>query len=189
MTDGLLLPPGGGRKIQAMTLKAGAEQSKIWSAFEADVAPGFDVGAHLHHQAEEVFYVLEGELDLLASSRLPRPADTGAPGSRRPAPRCSGAGREVSCSFPLAARTPSSTQAPSRPGCSSSYPRPATRSTSRSSPTCLPPEDHQTTPRSQRYGAATTFINSRPSQATRSGNESTTGVAHGCASPIGTPCK
>jgi hypothetical protein len=65
MTDGLLLLPGGGRKIQAMTLKAGAEQSKIWSAFEADVAPGFDVGAHLHEHAEEVFYVLEGELDLL----------------------------------------------------------------------------------------------------------------------------
>ena len=66
MTDGLLLPPGAGRRIQSMTLKAGAEQSKIWSTFEADVAPGFDVGAHLHQQAEEVFYVLEGELDLLA---------------------------------------------------------------------------------------------------------------------------
>jgi len=49
-----------------MTLKAGAGQSKVWSAFEAEVAPGFDVGAHLHEQAEEVFYVLEGELDLLA---------------------------------------------------------------------------------------------------------------------------
>jgi oxalate decarboxylase/phosphoglucose isomerase-like protein (cupin superfamily) len=66
MTDGLLLPPGGGRKIQTMTLKAGAEQSKTWSTFEAEVAPGFDVGAHLHTQAEEVFYVLEGELELLA---------------------------------------------------------------------------------------------------------------------------
>ena len=49
-----------------MTLKAGADQSKIWSAFEAEVAPGFDVGAHLHQQAEEVFYALDGELDLLA---------------------------------------------------------------------------------------------------------------------------
>jgi len=49
-----------------MTLKAGADQSTIWSAFEAEVAPGFDVGAHLHQQAEEVFYVLDGELDLLA---------------------------------------------------------------------------------------------------------------------------
>jgi oxalate decarboxylase/phosphoglucose isomerase-like protein (cupin superfamily) len=66
MTDGLLLPPGGGRRIQTMTLKAGAERSATWSTFEAEVAPGFDVGAHLHHQAEEVFYVLEGELDLLA---------------------------------------------------------------------------------------------------------------------------
>jgi len=66
MTDGLLVPPGGGRRIQSMTLKAGAEQSTIWSTFEAEVAPGFDVGAHLHQQAEEVFYVLEGELDLLA---------------------------------------------------------------------------------------------------------------------------
>ncbi len=66
MTDGLLLPPGAGRRIAAMTLKAGAERSAIWSAFEAEVAPGFDVGAHLHEQAEEVFYVLDGELDLLA---------------------------------------------------------------------------------------------------------------------------
>ena len=49
-----------------MTLKAGAEQSAIWSAFEAEVAPGFDVGAHLHLGAEEVFYILDGELDLLA---------------------------------------------------------------------------------------------------------------------------
>jgi oxalate decarboxylase/phosphoglucose isomerase-like protein (cupin superfamily) len=66
MTDGLLLPPGGGREIQTMTLKVGAERSKNWSAFEAEVAAGFDVGAHSHRQAEEVFYVLEGELDLLA---------------------------------------------------------------------------------------------------------------------------
>jgi len=28
MTDGLLLPPGGGRRIQGMTLKAGAGQSE-----------------------------------------------------------------------------------------------------------------------------------------------------------------
>jgi oxalate decarboxylase/phosphoglucose isomerase-like protein (cupin superfamily) len=53
-------------RTQTMTLKAGAEHSKIWSTFEAEVAPGFDVGAHLHRQAEEIFYVLDGELDLLA---------------------------------------------------------------------------------------------------------------------------
>jgi oxalate decarboxylase/phosphoglucose isomerase-like protein (cupin superfamily) len=68
MTEGLLLRPGAGRMIQggAMTLKVGAGQSTAWSAFEAQVAPGFDVGAHLHHHAEELFYILDGELDLLA---------------------------------------------------------------------------------------------------------------------------
>ena len=47
MTDGLLLPPGGGRRIQNMTMKVGAERSKAFSTFEAEIAPGFDVGAHL----------------------------------------------------------------------------------------------------------------------------------------------
>jgi hypothetical protein len=36
MTDGMLLPPGSGRRIQTMTLKAGAEQSTVFSAFEAE---------------------------------------------------------------------------------------------------------------------------------------------------------
>jgi oxalate decarboxylase/phosphoglucose isomerase-like protein (cupin superfamily) len=49
-----------------MTLKVGSEQSARWSAFEAVVGPGFDVGAHRHAEAEEIFYILEGELDLLA---------------------------------------------------------------------------------------------------------------------------
>jgi oxalate decarboxylase/phosphoglucose isomerase-like protein (cupin superfamily) len=68
MTDGLMLPPGAGRSIAGagMTLKVGADQSSAWSAFEALVTPGFDVGAHLHRQAEEFFFILDGELDLLA---------------------------------------------------------------------------------------------------------------------------
>ncbi|MGB8380838.1 MAG: cupin domain-containing protein [Dermatophilaceae bacterium] len=66
MTDGLLVSPGRGRELGGMTLKAGAENSTVWSAFEAEVAPGFDVGAHRHERAEEVFYILSGELDLLA---------------------------------------------------------------------------------------------------------------------------
>jgi oxalate decarboxylase/phosphoglucose isomerase-like protein (cupin superfamily) len=49
-----------------MTLKVGADRSDRWSVFEADVPPGFDVGAHWHGQAEEAFYILDGELDLLA---------------------------------------------------------------------------------------------------------------------------
>jgi quercetin dioxygenase-like cupin family protein len=68
MADGLVLPPGAGHRIggAGMTLKVGAGQSGRWSAFEAEVGPGFDVGAHRHAEAEEIFYVLEGELDLLA---------------------------------------------------------------------------------------------------------------------------
>src|SRR6266516_5470865 len=68
MTDGLVLQPGAGRRIQgaSMTLKVGAGQSAAWSAFDAEVTPGFDVGAHLHRHAEELFYILDGELDLLA---------------------------------------------------------------------------------------------------------------------------
>jgi oxalate decarboxylase/phosphoglucose isomerase-like protein (cupin superfamily) len=68
MTDGLVLPPGTGHRIQgaSMTLKVGAQRSRNWSVFEADVPPGFDVGAHQHGEAEELFYILQGELDLLA---------------------------------------------------------------------------------------------------------------------------
>ncbi|OJF84118.1 cupin [Nocardia seriolae] len=49
-----------------MTMKLGADRSDAWSAFEATVPPGFDVGAHWHGHADETFYVVEGELDLLA---------------------------------------------------------------------------------------------------------------------------
>ena len=35
---------------------------------------GFDVGAHLHHSAEELFYILDGELDLLAFEPLAKTA-------------------------------------------------------------------------------------------------------------------
>jgi quercetin dioxygenase-like cupin family protein len=68
MTDGLVLPPGAGQRVQGagMTLKVGADRSRSWSMFEAEVQPGFDVGAHRHREAEEVFYILDGELDLLA---------------------------------------------------------------------------------------------------------------------------
>jgi quercetin dioxygenase-like cupin family protein len=77
MTDGLVLPPGAGHRIQGagMTLKVGAERSSNWSVFEAEVPPGFDVGAHLHGEAEELFYILQGELDLLAFE--PRTRTTG----------------------------------------------------------------------------------------------------------------
>ena len=77
MADGLVLPPGAGHRIRGagMTLKVGAEQSGAWSAFEAEVGPGFDVGAHRHAEAEEIFYILEGELDLLAFEPRTRASD------------------------------------------------------------------------------------------------------------------
>lgn len=61
------MAPGAGRALGAsgMTLKVGADRSERWSCFEVSVAPGFDVGAHRHAEAEEIFYVLDGELDLL----------------------------------------------------------------------------------------------------------------------------
>lgn len=78
MTDGLVLPPGAGDPIPGagVTLKVGTEQSTRWSLFEVEVAPGFDVGAHRHREAEELFYILDGELDLLgpaARTRTPSP--------------------------------------------------------------------------------------------------------------------
>jgi oxalate decarboxylase/phosphoglucose isomerase-like protein (cupin superfamily) len=68
MTDGFVRGPGEGERVSpAMTLKVGDSRSKAWSMFEvAGIGPGFDVGAHLHRNAEELFYVLEGQLDLLA---------------------------------------------------------------------------------------------------------------------------
>ena len=74
MADGLVLPPGAGQPVQggAMMLKVGAELTAKWSVFESSVAPGFDVGAHLHKDAEELFYIVEGELDLLAFEPMSR---------------------------------------------------------------------------------------------------------------------
>jgi oxalate decarboxylase/phosphoglucose isomerase-like protein (cupin superfamily) len=68
MADGFVMGPGQGERVSpAMTLKVGDKNSAAWSMFEVvDIAPGFDVGAHLHRNAEELFYVLEGQLDLLA---------------------------------------------------------------------------------------------------------------------------
>jgi oxalate decarboxylase/phosphoglucose isomerase-like protein (cupin superfamily) len=95
MTDGLLLPAGAGQPIQAMTLKVGTPHATAFSAFEAVVAPGFDVGAHWHEHAEEMFYILDGTLDLLAfepadeagddwrrwTSKTGQPVFRGGPGS------------------------------------------------------------------------------------------------------------
>jgi len=54
-----------------------AEHSKQCSLFEFTVAPGFNTGAHYHTKIEEIFYVLEGELDLRCGEHTVR----GGPGT------------------------------------------------------------------------------------------------------------
>src|SRR5271169_4351095 len=56
-----------------------AEHSKQCSLFEFSIAPGFNTGAHYHTKIEELFYVLEGELDLRCGERVVR----GEPGTGR----------------------------------------------------------------------------------------------------------
>ena len=59
-----------------------AQHSKQCSLFEFTVAPGFNTGAHYHTKIEEIFYVLEGELDLRCGERTVR----GGPGNLRICP-------------------------------------------------------------------------------------------------------
>ena len=68
--SGVIVLPGQGRKLttkaQEVTFKVTGAYGSFVSCFEVVVPPGFDVGAHIHSHAQEFFYVLEGELDLLA---------------------------------------------------------------------------------------------------------------------------
>ncbi len=99
-----------------MTLKVGAADSQRWSMFEVvNIPPGFDVGAHLHHHAEELFYVLEGEMDLLAFEPRDRTPPTGVAGSRSTAHEWPGRDRAASYSFRAVARMLSQTRGPLRP--------------------------------------------------------------------------
>jgi mannose-6-phosphate isomerase-like protein (cupin superfamily) len=102
MVDGLIIPPGQGRKLvtraQEVTFKITGAHAGAGSVFEVVVPPGFDVGAHVHTRSEEMFYVLGGELEVLAFEPEERTPDDwrhwrGAAGRR---PVRAGAG---SCMF------------------------------------------------------------------------------------------
>lgn len=74
-----MLPPGAGRLIAGGALHATLKVSggprgdgAVCSSFEILVPPGYDVGAHVHTRGEELFYVLEGTLDLLAFEPVER---------------------------------------------------------------------------------------------------------------------
>jgi mannose-6-phosphate isomerase-like protein (cupin superfamily) len=77
--NGLIVPPGQGRKLitkaQEVTFKVTGAHGSFASSFEVIVPPGFDVGAHTHSRAEEFFYILAGELDILAFEPVHRTAD------------------------------------------------------------------------------------------------------------------
>jgi quercetin dioxygenase-like cupin family protein len=77
--DGLVVPPGEGRKLvtaaHEVTFKVTGDRTTVGSLFEVIVPPGFDVGAHAHTNSEELFYVIEGELDILAFEPRERAPD------------------------------------------------------------------------------------------------------------------
>jgi quercetin dioxygenase-like cupin family protein len=74
--NGLIVPPGQGRKLitkaQEVTFKVTGAHGSSASCFEVVVPPGFDVGAHSHSRSEEFFYILAGELDVLAFEPVKR---------------------------------------------------------------------------------------------------------------------
>jgi len=69
LTTGIMLPPQGGLHIDGggihAVLKASMTDSAYAATFEVVVPPGFDVGAHVHSRSQEMFYVVEGQLDVL----------------------------------------------------------------------------------------------------------------------------
>jgi len=72
--DAFVVPPGGGRQIDLgpfeMALKAtGEETGGIFSLLEASEPPGFGPPLHIHHDAAEAFYVLEGEYVMFLDER------------------------------------------------------------------------------------------------------------------------
>lgn len=74
--EGVMLAAGEGERIVGggvdVTVKVTADHPSFASTFEVRVPPGYDVGAHVHQQGEEVFYVIEGQLDVLCFEPIDR---------------------------------------------------------------------------------------------------------------------
>jgi mannose-6-phosphate isomerase-like protein (cupin superfamily) len=74
MGQAFVLGPGEGRSIElgafAMTVKANSDETDgIFSLLEAEEPPDFGPPLHLHHDAAEAFYVLEGEYVMFLDDR------------------------------------------------------------------------------------------------------------------------
>jgi len=70
----LVLAPGEGRSIDlgnfAMSVKAGADLTgSAFTLLEATEPPRFGPPMHIHHNADEAFYVLEGEYRIFIEDR------------------------------------------------------------------------------------------------------------------------
>lgn len=75
MTRQLMFAPGEGTPLAGRddaVVTASLNDGAFATTIITTVAPGFDVGAHLHHQGQEMFYVIEGELDIVAFEPLDR---------------------------------------------------------------------------------------------------------------------
>ena len=74
--DGIMLGPGEGERITGkgldVTVKSTMEEPALTSSFEVVIPPGYDVGAHVHALGEEIFYIVEGEMDILAFEPMDR---------------------------------------------------------------------------------------------------------------------
>ncbi len=71
---GFVLQPGEGRRIDLgrfhMSVKAGRDETKgAFSLLEASEPAGFGPPVHIHHDAAEAFYVLEGEYIIFLDER------------------------------------------------------------------------------------------------------------------------
>jgi mannose-6-phosphate isomerase-like protein (cupin superfamily) len=73
-SEALVLGPGEGRAIDlgafGMTVKASSTDTDgVFSLLEAEEPPGFGPPLHIHHDAAEAFYVLEGEYVMFLDDR------------------------------------------------------------------------------------------------------------------------
>jgi mannose-6-phosphate isomerase-like protein (cupin superfamily) len=72
--EAYVLAPGEGRSIDlgafAMTVKANSDETNgVFSLLEVEEPPGFGPPLHIHHDAAEAFYVLEGEYFMFLDDR------------------------------------------------------------------------------------------------------------------------
>lgn len=72
--EAFVLAPGEGRSIDLgafeMTVKASSEETDgLFSLLEAEEPPDFGPPLHVHHDAAEAFYVLEGEYVMFVDNR------------------------------------------------------------------------------------------------------------------------